>query len=90
MFTTDTPVDLRFMIWAGPIVQDIQRRRRIEWLDRDTLDGSRTGTLRGYSDDGGDDIRQAIVRVTLTSGWELEVPFIDLVNASRRGGYRTK
>ena len=88
MFTTDTPVDLRFMIWAGPIVQDIQRRRRIEWLDRDMSDISRRGTLRGYHDDGGDDIRQAIVRVTLDSGWELGVSILELMNAAQRGGYR--
>lgn len=87
MFTIDSPFDLRFFVWAAPIVQDIQDRRRIEWLDADTFDGSRTGTLRGYINDGGDDLRQAVVRVTLRSGWEHEVPLVDLMNAKIRHGY---
>ena len=87
MFTTDSPVDLRFMVWASPIIQDVRGHRRIKWVDTDTLDGSRSGTLRGYITDGGDDIRNAIVRVTLDSGWEHEVSLVTLMNASHRGGY---
>ena len=87
MFTTESPVDLRFITWAAPIVDDVSERRRIEWVDDSTLTGSRTGTLRGYNDDGGDDIRRAIVRVTLKSGWEHEVPLIALMNAAYRHGY---
>ena len=87
MFTTDSPVDLRFMYWASPIILDVRAYRRIKWVDHDTLKGTRTGTLRGYITDGGDDIRQAVIRVTLDSGWEHEVSLIDLMNASRRGGY---
>ena len=87
MFTTDSPVNVHFIKWAGPIIQDIERRRRVEWVDRNVLDGSRKGTLRGYSDNGGDDIRNAIVRVTLDSGWELEVSFLELMNAAYNCGY---
>lgn len=87
MFTTESPVDLRFIYWASPIIEDIRAHRHIKWVDHDTLEGSRTGTLRGYIDDGGDDIRQAVVRVTLDSGWEHEVLLVDLMTASQRGGY---
>lgn len=87
MFTTETPVDLRFFVWAAPIIQDIQDYRKIEWVDDKTLAGSRTGTLRGFINDGGDDIRQAIVRVTLDSGWEHEVSLVDLMNAQIKCGY---
>lgn len=86
MFTTDSPVDLRFFTWAAPIVQDIRDRRRIEWLDDDTFDGSRTGMLRGYVGDF-DNIAEAVIRVTLDSGWEHEVLLVDLMNAALRHGY---
>lgn len=87
MFTTDSPVDIHFITFASPIIQDIQDGRRIEWIDADTLDGSRSGTLRGYIIDGGDDIRQTRVRVTLDSGFEHEVPLVTLMNASFNHGY---
>lgn len=87
MFSADSPVDLRFITWAAPVIQDIHDCRKIEWLDARSFSGSYTGTLRGYITDGGDDIRQAIVRVTLDSGWEHEVSLIDLMNAKNRHGY---
>ena len=87
MFTTESPTDLRFIKWAAPIIQDVSDYRKISWVDEDTLDGYRSGTLRGYINDGGDDIRQANVRVTLDSGFEHEVMLVDLMNAACTSGY---
>lgn len=87
MYTTDSPVDLRFFTWAAPIVQDIQERRKIEWLDARSFSGSYRGMLRGFINDGGDNIAEAIVRVTLDSGWEHEVLLVDLMNAQVKCGY---
>lgn len=87
MFTTDSPVNVRFFTWAAPIIQDIEARRRIEWVDDETLLGSRKGTLRGYYNNGGDDIRRAVIRVTLLSGTEYHVPLVTLMNAAFKGGY---
>lgn len=86
MFTSDSPVDLRFFTWAAPIVDDVSNRRRIEWLDDATFDGSRTGTLRGYANNF-DNIAEAVIRVTLQSGSEYEVWLVDLMNAALRHGY---
>lgn len=88
MFTTESPVDMRFFVWAYLIVDDVHENRRIEWLDDNTLDGSRKGTLRGFTQDNYDSMAEAIVRVTLDSGWEHEVPLVDLMNAKFRSGYR--
>ena len=87
MFTTESPVDMRFFTWAYLIVEDVHDRKRIEWLDDSTHTGSRIGTLRGFINDGGDNIAEAIVRVTLDSGFEHEVMLVDLMNAKFRNGY---
>lgn len=86
MFTTESPIDMRFFVWAYPIVDDVHERRRIEWLDDNTLDGSRKGTLRGFIGNP-ENMAEAIVRITLDSGWEHEVPLVDLMNAALKNGY---
>lgn len=87
MFTTESTVNLLFFKWASPIIQDIQRGRRVEWLDGRSFSGSYTGTLRGYINRVDDDIRQANIRVTLDSGFEHEVMLVDLMNAAYANGY---
>lgn len=86
MFTTESPVDMRFFVWAYPIVDDVHAGRRIEWLDDNALSGSRTGTLRGFVGDP-ENMAEAIVHVTLDSGWEHGVSLVDLMNAAYRNGY---
>ena len=86
MFSTESPVDFRFFVWADAIVRDIHERNRIEWLDKNTLEGSRTGTLRGFIGHP-ENMAEAVVRVTLDSGWEHEVPLVDLMNARWGSGY---
>ena len=88
MFTTESPVDMRFFVWASRIIDDVRERRRIEWLDDNTLDGSRKGTLRGFVNHDTENMAEAVVRVTLHSGWEHEVLLVDLMNAKFRHGYR--
>lgn len=86
MFTIESPVDMRFFVWAYPIVDDVHENRRIEWLDDNTLDGSRIGTLRGFVNSP-ESIAETVVHVTLDSGWEHEVPLVDLMNAALKNGY---
>lgn len=87
MFTPNSPVDIHFITFASPIIKDIQDQRMIAWVDELTIDGYRLGTLRGYITDGGDDIRQARVRVTLDNGFEHEILLVHLMHASFNHGY---
>lgn len=82
MFTTESPVDMRFFTWAYLIVEDVHDRKRIEWID----DGSRIGTLRGFTNSP-ESMAEARIRVTLDSGREHEVMLVDLMNAKLRHGY---
>lgn len=88
MFTTDSTVDLRFFNVAAPIVEDVNEERRVEWLDPSSPTGSRTGTLRWFIDEWRlESIAEARIRVTLDGGYELDVPLVNLMNASFNGGY---
>ena len=86
MFPTESPVDMRFFTWAYLIVEDVHERKRIEWIDSDTLTGSRIGTLRGFTNSP-ESMAEARIRVTLDSGWEHEVTLVELMNAKFRHGY---
>lgn len=86
MFTNESPIDMQFFVWAAPIVDDVHERKRIEWIDTDTLDGSRKGTLRGFNNSP-DNMAEARIRVTLDSGAEIEVTLVELMNAAHRHGY---
>ena len=86
MFTTESPLDMRFFTWAYLIVEDVHERKRIEWIDDSTHTGSRIGTLRDFINSP-DSMSEARIRVTLDSGWEHEVMLVDLMNAKFRNGY---
>lgn len=86
MFSTESPVDIRFFVWADAIVRDVHENNRIEWVDDNAFDGTRLGTLRGFVNSP-DNMAHAIVRVTLDSGFEHEVSLVDLMSARFNNGY---
>ena len=86
-FTTDSPISIGMIHAMGWVLDDICAKRKIEWVDEDTLSGTRIGTLRNIENRDVDDPRQATVRVTLESGFEHSVLLLDLVNAKQNGGY---
>lgn len=86
-FTVDSPINIRMIQAMGWVIDDICSKRKIEWVDEDTLSGTRIGTLRNIENSDVDDPRQATVRVTLEGGLEHSVLLLDLVNAKQNGGY---
>ena len=86
-FTIDSPLNIGMVHAMGWVIDDICAKRKIEWVDENTLNGTRIGTLRCIEDTKVEDPRQATVRVTLESGFEHSVLLLDLVNAKQNGGY---
>lgn len=86
-FTKESPLNIGMVHAMGWVLDDICAKRKIEWVDENTLNGTRIGTLRCIEDTKVEDPRQATVRVTLESGFEHSVLLLDLVNAKQNGGY---
>ena len=87
LFTKESPLNIDMIQAMGWVIDDICAKRKIEWVDEDTLSGTRIGTLRNIENRDVDDPRLTTVRVTLESGWEHSVLLLDLVNAKQNGGY---
>lgn len=82
---------LQQAVILADIVRAAQRNAKVEWLIDDTGGRTDTGTVRCVGDANGnflnadDDIRDAFLRITTTSGWERFIPMKEVVDLVRRG-----
>ena len=86
-FTINSPLNIGMVQAMGWVIDDICAKRKIEWVDGNTLSGTHIGTLRNIENSNVEDPRQATVRGTLENGFEYSVLLLDLVNAKQNGGY---
>jgi len=89
--TDNRPLTVSDLVALSTIVETVQHGSRVRWLsdDNDVLEG----TARSIGDDRGmflgndEDVRDAFLRITSTSGFDYFVPMTKLAELVREGGF---